>query len=126
MEETHRDEPVYVMTESTLCGKPVSYVEVKWDTWSAIHDFVGEDFVKGVFIDVNTRQPLPTGETSHALGVIVNTRSGQQLACMHDVLIKLPDGSLHVWDKKLTGMLVGSKAVYGRRVVTDDTPTFPN
>lgn len=78
--------------------KPVviEAVELNWDNWNQICDFVApEYFGGGVYLDDNTKELLPDNRTSNTMGLRINTLEGCMLAQQGDWIIKGVSGEFY-------------------------------
>ena len=78
--------------------KPVviEAVRLGWDTWCEVCDFVTrESFVGGVYLDDETKEPLPPDKHSNTMGLYLMTLEGQMLARQGDWIIKGAKGEFY-------------------------------
>lgn len=79
----------------TFVGKPVQVraLQLRWENWPAMVQFIEVGEPKSgkayrVFIDEATGDPLPVGEPSDLIGLVVPTLEGNMLARQGDWIIK--------------------------------------
>jgi hypothetical protein len=78
--------------------KPVviEAVQLKWDTWNEICEFVPkEQFGYGVYLDDETKEPLSDNKTSTTIGLYIITLEGTMLAQQGDYIIKGVKGEFY-------------------------------
>ena len=79
--------------------KPVviEAMQLSWDTWSEICEFVPKPwFVRGVYLDDETKALLPEGRTSNTMGLLMKTLESQEfLAQQGDWIIKGVSGEFY-------------------------------
>ena len=87
-------------------------VQLTWGTWCEICDFIKDNrfFGGGVFLDNNSKLPLPEGKTSNTIGLWINTPAGKLLCKQDDYVVLLPDGSYGVYTQHLMDLMWNKKA----------------
>jgi hypothetical protein len=78
--------------------KPVviEAVQLGWDTWNEICEFVPKPaFLGGVYLDDTTFEKLPEGKTSNTMGLAIGTLEGVMLARQGDYVIKGVNGEFY-------------------------------
>ena len=79
--------------------KPVviEAMQLSWDTWSEICEFIPKPwFVRGVYLNDETKELLPEGHTSNTMGLLMKTLESQEfLAQQGDWIIKGVSGEFY-------------------------------
>ena len=85
--------------------KPVviEAVQLRWDTWSEVCDFIDKkSFVGGVYLNNESLEvlpegleALPEGKTSNTMGLKIKTLEGTMLAIQSDYIIKGVNGEFY-------------------------------
>jgi hypothetical protein len=76
--------------------KPVEIeaVQLRWDTWNEICDFVSPQFFGGG-VYIKDGKPLTGGRISNTMGLKINTLEGVMLAVQDDFIIRGVNGEYY-------------------------------
>lgn len=67
----------------------MEYLQLTWSNWSYICDLIPkENFITGVYLDDNTKQPLDDERTSNTLGLYIKLNGGKTLVKEGEFIIK--------------------------------------
>ena len=70
----------------------MEFIQLTWTNWSHVCDFVKGHFIRGTYLDDNTKQPLDnTNHTSETVGLFLKLNDRIVLVKQDDYIVKEND-----------------------------------